>query len=518
MIQSIVTKNKKEMKKYFNFFVSIMLTVLAFVMGGAGNVMIAASGTLPDGGTSDSGVGNIGNVELDSSGDPTGNITQDGEGIATETGGRNQAAADGNDEFYLNDVDKNITKIRPMSTPIDQISRYANTSKTDSFICKYYSVGTRPIKTTTTEAVSAQTTGTQQSFVLKVADPTIFTKDDTIRVVGVKGINDYKGTAYTTTYGAGSPKIPDLVLCVCGRQDTTNYPVVYCVNGYADTNGQNVLPPAIANGSTIIRMGKACGELDVQTGRFNNMPKPDFQYCQNFMIQIEQSTFDKLAAKEVNWGFSDQEQDALFDMRLTQELAELFGDMNKIEHISKEGMAQWFTKGIWWMPNQDRELGHWDTTSDSVVIGFDDLVDFMKAVTVGSGTGNKKKILIGGSDVVAALSKIDTDTIRRTSGTVVKWNLEFTSIRTGFGELLLIHHELFDLCGMGKEALLLDPEYLSKRVHLSWQRNVLDLKKAGIRNSDAVVLQEVACLYLRYPNAHARVALATEPEEDDTEG
>ena len=28
---------------------------------------------------------------------------------------------------------------------------------------------------------------------------------------------------------------------------------------------------------------------------------PETQYCQNFMIQVEQSTFDKIAAKEVNW-------------------------------------------------------------------------------------------------------------------------------------------------------------------------------------------------------------------------
>lgn len=39
-------------------------------------------------------------------------------------------------------------------------------------------------------------------------------------------------------------------------------------------------------------------------------------------------------------------------------------------------------------------------------------------------------------------------------------------------------------------------------------RSVLELKKAGVRNTDAVVLQEVACLYLRYPKAHARIKLA----------
>lgn len=497
------------MKKYYsNFWVGLILSVLAFLTGSAGNVMMAATGTLADGGTTDSGEGNVADINSFTSGTGEGaetheGLAQDGDGIATETGGRENGDAD----FYMNDVDKNIIKIRPMSTPIDQISRYANASKTDSFICKYYSVGTRPIKTTVSTAVTAVTSGTMQSFTLEVADPSIFSKDDTIRCVGVKAKTDYKGQAYS----ASDPKTPDLVLCVCGFSDSSHNPVVYCVNGNKDNNDQPILPPAIAKDTVLIRMGKACGELDVQTGRFNNMPKADLQYCQNFMIQIEQSTFDKIAKKEVNWGFDDQEQDALFDMRLTQELSELFSDMNMIKHISKEGMAQWFTKGIWWMPGQDRTLGHWDATAEEAVISFDDVVDFEKATTVGTGTGNKKKLLIAGSNVVAALSKIDTDTIRRTSGTVTKWNLEFTSIKTGFGELLLIHHELFDLCGMENEALLLDPEYLNKKVHLSWTRNVLDLKKAGIRNTDAVVLQEVAALYLRYPKAHARVKLAEAP-------
>ena len=63
----------------------------------------------------------------------------------------------------------------------------------------------------------------------------------------------------------------------------------------------------------------------------------------------------------------------------------------------------------------------------------------------------------------------------------------------------------------------LDPEYLSKKTHVSWSRNVLDLQKAGIRRTDAVVIQEVACLYLRYAKAHARMRLATQPQVSKVE-
>ena len=71
-----------------------------------------------------------------------------------------------------------------------------------------------------------------------------------------------------------------------------------------------------------------------------------------------------------------------------------------------------------------------------------------------------------------------------------------------------MHDELFDLNGMADCAFALDPEFLTKKTYLSWSRNILDLKKAGVRNTDAVVIQEISCLYLRYRKAHARLQLA----------
>jgi hypothetical protein len=115
-------------------------------------------------------------------------------------------------------------------------------------------------------------------------------------------------------------------------------------------------------------MGKACGELDVQTGRFNNIPTAEIQYCQNFMIQVEQSTFDKIAAKEVDWSFSDIEEDGIYDMRLSQENTYLWGVKRVIHHVTKDGMATWFTGGIWWMAGQDITVGHWDVTAGKAVI------------------------------------------------------------------------------------------------------------------------------------------------------
>ena len=461
------------------FFLSLVLGLLTVITGAGANVMMAA---VTDASGAETGAegGNTAPAQNQVVGDPN--------GIATETNGR---IAD--PDFYLNDVDKRIVKVRPMSTPIDQISRYAKTESVDSFVCKYYSSGTRPVKTTLSAAVTAMQSGA--STKLTVNDPGMFTIDDTILVPSVAAITNYKGAAYTGT------NKPYLELCVCGRDSSDNQPIVYAVNGnILTTGGEPIGVPAIAKDAVVIRMGKAAGELDVQTGRFANRPRAEENYCQNFMIQIEQSTFDKIAAKEVNWDFSDIEEDGIYDMRLAQEFSFLFGDMNVIHHVTKDNMAQWFTKGIWFQAGKDLTIGNGATITQS------DLVDFSQDAFDGVDAGNRR-VLLAGSDLMAALDKIQTTGNVISKRPITRWHLDFTELSTTFGKIDVIHAPVLNQVGKSAEGFLLDPDFLSKKVHVSWARNVLDLKSAGVRNTDAVVIQEVACLCLRYADAHARVLL-----------
>nr|DAS21030.1 MAG TPA: major capsid protein [Caudoviricetes sp.] len=457
------------------------LLLLAGIFGGGA---MAVVGPLPDAGKTDSG------AAVGQGGKEMGN-----EGIANRTTGEDE----GDPDYYSKAIDDRIIKIRPMSTPIDQISRHSEARKIDSMVVKYPTAGTRPISTTTSKLMAAQQ-ATDASVKLEVADASMFTLDDTIRVVGVKGQFDEKGNAYQPGTA------PDLVLHVCGRDPSTNMPVVYAVNGAKNAKGQTILVPQIAQNTRLVRMGKACAELDAQTGRFNNIPTFEEQYCQNFMIQIEQSTIDKMSAKNVKWDFSDLEEDGIYDMRLAQENTYLFGSKNRIVHPTKDGSATWFTGGIWHQAGKDIEVGTYVASARRTDITDEQLVDISKDLFVGTGVGNKRKVLFCGSEMLAAFSKIKSDKFRLKES-VESWDLQFKSWITDFGEIMVMHHELFDLNGMSDCGFALDPEFLVKSTFLSWQRNILDMKAAGIRNTDAVVLQEIACLYLRYPKAHARLKL-----------
>lgn len=460
---------------------SMGLLLLAGIFGGGA---MAVATPLPDAGKTDSG------SAVGQGGKEMGN-----EGIANRTTGE----VEGDPDYYTKAIDERITKIRPMSTPIDQISRFSEARKISSMVVKYPSVGTRPISTTTSKAMTEQPAG-DASIKLEVPDGSMFTLDDTIRVIGVKGQFDEQGNAYPV----GSA--PDLVLHVCGRDSNTNMPVVYAVNGKKNAKNQPILVPAIPQNTRLVRMGKACAELDAQTGRFNNVPTFQEQYCQNFMIQIEQSTLDKISEKSVKWDFSDLEEDGIYDMRLAQENTYLFGVKNKIIHPSKDGSATWFTGGIWYQAGKDIEVGTYVGASKRTDITDEQLVDISKDLFVGTGVGNKKKVLLCGSEMLAAFSKIKSDKFRLKES-VESWDLQFKSWITDFGEIMVMHHELFDLNGMSDCGLALDPEFLVKSTFLSWNRNILDLKAAGMRNTDAAVIQEISCLYLRYPKAHARLRL-----------
>jgi len=454
------------MKKYFSIMMGFMLTVVATLTGAAGNVIMAAASDLPDAGKTVAGDGV----------DAVDDVTNSGASTVTLT------EQEANADFHVTALDEKVMKIRPMSTPLEQITRGKGGRHINSMRTRYYSVGTRPVYTTLKTAVEEQTSGDRTTIV--PVDGNLFTEDDTIRVVGVKATYKENGTAYES-----GEVIPDLMLKVIGVDEKTGDLTVFAVNG---------------------NMGKACSELDAQTGMFTNLPSPEEQYCQNFMLQVEQSTFEKLWKNEANWTFADIEEEAVYDFKLTRELTSLFGVKNKIQHKSKKNQLTYFTKGIWWMAGKDITIGHWVTDATTgekkLVIDESDLVDFSKDLFIGVAS-TKRKVLFAGSDLVAAISKIKSERFRAKE-TVAIWDLRFTSFKTDFGEVLLIHHELFDQAGMSDMGFALEDGYLEKRIFLSFEKSVLDLKKAGIRNSDATVLQEVSCLVLKNAKAHARVQIA----------
>lgn len=394
---------------------------------------------------------------------------------------------EGSPTLLLNEIDREITKIRPMATPLDQISRHAAVKHAGSMIADYYTVDTKPTSAKLVEDYDAPTTlqGEAPRATLKTDNNLIFDISDTLLV---KNVNGYEPDGVTES-------AKELVLYVVGR-DSDGVQVI-ALNGKNIGSAINCVPDLLET-TTLIRMGRAASELDVMSPLFESLPVKSTNYCQIFKLQVEQSTLQKMSNKETAWNLSDQEEAAIYDMRLGMEKSFLFGyksrfwDVNKKENIYTTG-------GIWYQAGKQFNIG------DSFT--GDNLVDLMREAFTGNA-GSKRKILIAGSGLISMLNKLDYTRVITASQSVTKWGIDFTELRSKFGTLLVMLSEVFDECGMEDNGIIIDPEYITKYVHIPFTTQRLDLKASGQRNVDAIVLTEASCLVLRYPKAHIRLVKA----------
>lgn len=380
--------------------------------------------------------------------------------------------------LLLNEIDRRVTLIRPMATPIDQISRSAGARKCGSMKVDYYSVDTKPDATVLASEVTTGAVGSTVTWTLKPKDP-IFEESETILC---------PTSLSTKTECVDQP----IILYVMSVNETTGELTAVPINA-ADGDELNM-----ETGAKLVRMGRAATELDVQTAQFEVLPRKEQNFCQIFKMQVEQSTYQKIANKEVGWSFSDQEEAAIMDMRLGMEKNFLFGRKLSLYNPRKREDVM-FTGGIWYQAGKDFTFGSQALTHSA-------LIDMMKEAFTGNA-GSKRKILIAGSEFVAKLSKMQFTKDISGGDVFTRWGIDFDEIRSKFGTLLVRHSEVFDSCGYADKGLVIDPEYLTKYSHVPFSTERLDLRGSGQRNTDAVVVTEASCLVLRYPNAHMRVSL-----------
>ena len=369
--------------------------------------------------------------------------------------------------LLTNAIDKAVVKIRPMATPIDQISRMGHIRSVDSMDVDYYSVDTRVDSDSVISAeVSAESAGDDNPlYVLTVSHPSRFEA--------------------TETFGYGADGVDSVGYVVEKNADGT----LLCASVKGDLS-------ELASGGKIIRMGRAATQLDVQSPQFSALPVKNTNYCQIFKMQIEQSVVMKLSHKEIGWDFTDQQEAAVYDMRMGMEKQFLFGKKAKVYDPRKQETVT-FTGGIW--DQAGKEI-------DVTLNGFDSkaLVDMLRQAFT-DNSGSRRKVLIAGSELIAALNRIEHTHVITARDQVTAWGIDFSELQSKFGRLYVVFSDIFDVMGMAGNGIIVDPEYIQKHVFIPFNAERLDLRGSGQRNTEAMVLTEASCLTLRYPEAHARV-------------
>ena len=398
------------------------------------------------------------------------------------------AIREASSDLLTNEIDSRVVKIRPMSTPIDQISRLVGARRASSMIVDYYSVDTRPVKALLTREATMiegiEPTAWPMTFMINTENDRLFAPTETLIMPEV-----------TITTDAGTSEA--LVLYVSEVISGTGGGLKVVALNISHEDAAKGMPPTMRKNQTVVRMGRAAAELDVQTAQFEALPVKAQNYCQIFKAQIEQSNIARLSSKEVGWTFSDQEEVAIMDMRMGMEKSFLFGCKMRLTDPAKFDEVL-FTGGIW---NQAAT----DFSIEMIDLDQKALLDMMKIAFTGDAAGSPRKILLAGSELILALNSLESTKVIMAGDTVTRWGIDFNEIRSKFGSLYVVHSEVFDQCGHANDGLIVDPQYITKYSHVPFKVEELDLKSSGQRNTQAIVATEASCLVLRHPKTHIRI-------------
>lgn len=385
-------------------------------------------------------------------------------------------------EILSNAIDRRIVRVRPSATPIDQLSRFIGSRRCGSMTVEYYTVDTRLNETVCTDDLSSATIEPDDkgAWVLgvNVERASIFAPSDTVLIPDIL---------------AGSEKQP-LVGYI--RSVNGSHISIVCLNVISKP-GESVSYDVKSPKPSIVRMGRAASELDVQTEQFEALPMKRSNNCQIFKMQVEQSLLQRLSDKEVDWNFSDQEEAAIMDMRMGMEKNFIFGACAKFIHPEKNEYV-YLTGGIWNQAGSEAKIAVTSEMKES------DLINLCANVFT-NNNGSKKKILIGGTKLIAALNNVNFVRSISGDGSLTKWGIRFREIVSNFGTLYVMHSDVFDQCHHEKDGMIIDPDYITKYTHIPFCKEHIDLRKSGNRNSDAIVLTEASCIVLRHPQTHFRI-------------
>lgn len=377
------------------------------------------------------------------------------------------------------EIDERIALIRPSSTPLDQISRMIGARKANSMRVEYYSVDTKEGHDTVAKSVRDLILSHGQPFTVQVSNAAIFSETETVLLPSVTiPTGTYKGQA-----------LVGYISSIDGNE-------LSLIPVNIETGLTDISAGTIAEGASVIRMGRAARELDVQTAQFIALPRKDYNFCQIFKSQIEESLYQRLADKEVGWNITDQEEVAIMDMRMGMEKSFLFGARSRV-CLGDTADEVLFTGGIW---NQTDRTHYYDAAGQMQT----EMLDIARVAFIGS-SGSTRKILLAGSSLLRNLASEPNLSIISKEGKKTAWGIDFNVVHTRFGTLYVHLSEVFDLCGKPDSGIVIDPEYITKYVHVPFTADNISFRKQGVRNTEGIVLTEASCLVLRHPDTHLRL-------------
>ena len=400
------------------------------------------------------------------------------------------------EDFIKDPVDRIVTKFRQSAVPLDQICRIAGAKQENGMRFQYYSVDTRPIQDAVASAVTAVAVSSTSSQVnasakISVYKPEMWDETDLI-LVDQAG---FTGTTINTT--AHSASFYQRLILYVTKVESDGITVQAFNGSELSGNPYGVKGiPAIAKDTELYRIGHASSEGEVQSAPYSAVPVKEEQFMQIFKAQVQLSSIQIESDKEVDWNMTDLEEINLTNFRREEEAAFLFGEKAYLRNEISRNYV-YTCKGIF-----AQLLDKGQTCQVPTLMTESSWIDICKTIFTGNSGAPDRYVFVG-SGLMAKLSKIESIS-RQIDATASEriYGYTWTKVVTNFGTLHFYLHPLLDEYGYTNYGLVIDTQYLSKRVFRSLTRDILDLKKAGIFDGDATVLTEISSIVLKYPKCH----------------
>ena len=399
--------------------------------------------------------------------------TIDGEAATTET---LDAASD---ELLRPEISKLITKIRRDVYPLDTIMREIGKVRSiSSEEWKYYSKDERGLQD---QVSAAYTYAGAKSGQLSVNAAHYWAPHDTILFPGINGGDGKKLRGLASAVDVALNKI-----------------TVTPVNG-RDAAGTALgdLMPAVAKDSYITRIGNAHGETDAQTEPIEIAPYDTYNYAQIFMAQVEESLVAKKHLKEVDLNIMDYKEDAIIDMRAQAELAMLFGYPKKSFYDPILRKKVNLCGGADYYITKSKNYTKADAITNTIFNSW------AKYIFTGNN-GSDRRLLFAGNGLLERMMNADlVQKQMEAKATEIVAGIRFNRIVTGFGELLVRRHQIFDeVNGYADNGLVLDMEHIERGYYEPTQTKKLNLDETGQKRVDARRILEHWSMAFRNLDTH----------------
>lgn len=414
--------------------------------------------------------------------------TADGGSVRTNTveGGKVVSHPQMNKET----ISEKLAKVLPSSFPLDTFLRNIGSGKTKSDKYGFYSIIARGTSAKPTAASAKESDGVAT---IKVDNIHCLSKDGCLMVPS-RNVAVLNGTPTAAAEASTTPALNPLVLNIVG----INYAAKEIT-----VSGINAECPALTTSDVLYRMAAAKDQDAAMSDDPQATPTKEFNWVQRNLCTISENAFQALQDKEVKYGLAEFKEQALLDFRYQNEITSLFGaayranDGEFVDPVSQKRKLH--MKGLTSFIQNRLIMGDGSYSNEKV----DEFLNRAMEQLFANNNGSEERLLLYGPEFATILANSGVFSKQlEAAKTEAKFGVTWKVIETNFGRLLGIMHTGLGMVGYGKAGIVIDPANIRRIEQLPLQQTVLDLKKAGQRNSNDVTLDEAWTLEVTNPGTH----------------